>query len=87
MVNDFQTLFPDKVEKYQIKYPIIDELVKAMPVLHKGDPLPPKPTPFKINLSGVTFERLLVVWEFFNTFLFLVPEKFDFQTLHMALVW
>lgn len=41
----FARVFPDLVEKHSIKYPIEDNLIKLMPLLHAAENFPAKPEP------------------------------------------
>jgi hypothetical protein len=64
----FSNIFPELVEKNQIKYPIEDKLIKKMPLLHGADVFPEKPQLKSVLLDGASFERLLYIWEFLNNF-------------------
>lgn len=68
MFQLFQKNFPEYVEKNQIKYPIRDELILKLPLLHSSENMPPKPVPKKILLEELPFENLLYIWEFCNNF-------------------
>ena len=56
------------MEKNSIKYPIEDQFITLLPILHGADIFPKKPETKEMLVDGPTFERLLYVWEFFNNF-------------------
>ena len=78
----FKQLYPDLVEKNQIKYPIDDRLIKKMPEIHGSTTLKPPPKSKDILLEPEEFENLLYIWEFFNNFSdFLEIPAFDLSEL------
>lgn len=56
------------MERNSIRYPIEDQLINQMALLHVSENFPKKPEPKQIMIDGPTFERLLYIWEFFNNF-------------------
>ena len=59
-----------------------------MPKLHHSDEFLGKPNLKKIFIKGQNFERMIVVWNFFNTFseFFNVPH-FKLEELEASLRW
>jgi hypothetical protein len=51
LIREFSMMYPGLVEKYKIKYPIEDELLKAMPTLHSYDINIKKPDLHEIMIS------------------------------------
>jgi len=86
MARDFANHFPNLVEKYKIQYPLNDEILKVMPRLHSSTTLPPRPPLKQILLKMEEFEKLLCIWEFFNTFSdFLKIPQFKLEEIEAAL--
>jgi DDT domain len=82
----FQKFYPELVEKHSIKYPIEDKFIQLLPLLHGADKVPPKPQPKKILIDGVSFERVLYIWEFFTNFAdFFNIATFKIEELQAAL--
>lgn len=74
------------MDKHSIKYPIEDNLIKKMPVLHGADLLPAKPQPKAIMCESADFERLVYIWEFLNNFCdFMSLQPFRLEELQLAL--
>lgn len=48
----FARVYPELVDKHSIKYPIEDQLIKKMPLLHGAENFPIKPEPKKILIEG-----------------------------------
>jgi len=82
----FKQLYPDLIEKNNIKYPIDDRLIKKMPDLHGVNTLKETPTFKQVLLEADQFENLLYIWEFFNNFSdFLDIPAFDLAELQASL--
>ena len=78
----FKELYPELVEKNQIKYPIDDKLVKKMPDLHGAHMIRDPPNFKKVIICNQEFEDLLYIWEFFNNFSdFLEIPMFNLEEL------
>lgn len=84
----FKQLYPDLIEKNQIKYPIDDRLIKKMPDLHGGSCIKQTPDLKSIIIEHEDFENLLYIWEFFNNFsdFFQIPV-FDLAELQASLAF
>lgn len=81
-------MYPELVDKHSIKYPIEDQLVKKMPLLHGAENFPIKPLTKQILTEGHNFERVLYVWEFFNNFNdYLKIPNFKLEELQAALAF
>lgn len=84
----FKQLFPDLIEKNQIKYPIDDRLIKKMPDLHGSSCIKPAPELKRILINSEDFENLIYIWEFFNNFSdFLGIPGFDISELQASLMF
>lgn len=82
----FKELYPELVEKNQIKYPIDDKLVKKMPDLHGAHMIREPPNFKKVIICIQEFEDLLYIWEFFNNFSdFLEIPMFNLEELQASL--
>jgi hypothetical protein len=69
-------------------YPIEDELLKVMPKIHNSEDIGQKPKASRIKVEKEIFERLLGIWEFYNTFSeFLKLPKFKIEELYAAINW
>ena len=86
MMKEFSMLYPELVEKYQIKYPIEDKILLSMSLIHKIENQPSKPEPKIVKIGGHRFEKLIKVWEHFFTFgEYLSLPRFQLEDLEAAL--
>lgn len=54
--------------------------------MHGAENFPQKPEPKTLKLNGEKFEKLLVIWEFFNNFSdFMDINNFKIEELYVAL--
>jgi len=87
-MREFASMYPELVDKYQIKYPIEDELILCMPTLYNSEGISAKPKPKPILLNSDSFESLLTIWEFYNGFSdFLKIPNFKIEDLEVSLKW
>ena len=84
----FKQLYPELMEKNQIKYPIDDRLIQKMPDLHGAHCFKEGPDFHSILIPYEEFENLLYIWEFFNNFsdFFQIPG-FDLSELQASLAF
>lgn len=82
----FARNYPDLVDKHSIKYPIEDQLIKKIPLLHGAENFPAKPLAKTILVDSGNFENLLYIWEFMNNFNdFFDIQNFKLEELQCAL--
>jgi hypothetical protein len=82
----FSQVYPELVDKNTIKYPIEDQLIKKLPLLHGSENFSEKPQLKKVLVDGQDFEKLLYIWEFFNNFSdFLEIQNFKLEELQAAI--
>lgn len=78
----FKRYYPELLEKNQVKYPIDDKLILAMPELHGQSTLKQAPALKPVLLEPTEYENLLYLWEFLNNFKdFLDIPKFSLEEL------
>lgn len=85
-MREFAKLYPEHVDKYKIKFPIQDSIIDIVPLLTSSSDLPRKPMAKEIIVEVEQFERLLIVWNFFNSFSeWCKIPNFTLPAMHAAL--